>query len=400
MVIEQFLPALHYGDAVGNMVLKLHDFFQKKGLESRIVALDVDESLKERATLFSDYSDVSNAVKILHFAVPSELTGYFKNCRGKKVMVYHNVTPPEFFCNYSEDIVRLTSAGYQHLDELKDVFDSVIAVSEFNAQGLLDAGYKKPEVFPVLLELEDFDKPYSKGYYELFNDDRKNIVFVGRVVPNKKIEDLVKMIFFYKKYISPSVRLIIAGNPDAVPKYYHAIRDLAARFLLTSDDIFFTGHIPFDELLAVYAGADLFVSMSEHEGFFVPMMECFKLNIPVMAYGAGAIPETAGEGAMIFNDKSCEKTAALADTILNDQNLQKRLKEAGKKRLEEYMRAADAEKFLKILEKTLMKICVVVQRYGEDIIGGAETLAKDVAERLNRSGDDVNGFLPPVPKIM
>ena len=89
------------------------------------------------------------------------------------------------------------------------------------------------------------------------------------------------MVFFYKKYISPAVRLIVAGNTRALPKYFHAVLDLAARFFLTSEDVLFTGHLPTDEFLAVYRLADVFLSMSEHEGFCLPLLESCYFQVPV-----------------------------------------------------------------------------------------------------------------------
>ena len=107
---------------------------------------------------------------------------------------------------------------------------------------------------------------------ELLKNERKNILFTGRIMPNKKIEDLIKVVFFYKKYISPAVRLIVVGNTGTLPKYYLAVQDLAARFYLTAEDVLFTGHLPLDEFLAVYRLADVFLSMSEHEGFCLPLL--------------------------------------------------------------------------------------------------------------------------------
>ncbi len=133
-----------------------------------------------------------------------------------------------------------------------------------------------------IVDLAEYDRGYSRAYLDLLKNERKNILFAGRIMPNKKIEDLVRVLFFYKKYISPAVRLIVVGNTRSLPKYFHAVADMAARFYLTAEDVFFTGHLPADEFLSVYRLADVFLSMSEHEGFCLPLAR--KLLFP----GAGA----------------------------------------------------------------------------------------------------------------
>jgi len=230
MIIEQFLPAFHYGDAIGNSAYGFHEFLLSQGIESRIIALTIDKGMEDKAVFFEAYEENPESIKVLHFAVPSQLTDFFLEAKGKKVMVYHNVTPPHFFVEYSDDLVRFTQEGRNHLARLKDCFDLSVAVSKYNARELEELNFPNVQVFPLLINMEDYGKPHSVAYSNLLKDERKNIIFVGRITPNKKIEDLIKTLFFYKKYLSPSVRLIVAGNPNTLPKYYHALKDLAGRF--------------------------------------------------------------------------------------------------------------------------------------------------------------------------
>lgn len=352
MIIEQFLPAFHYGDAIGNSAHGFHRFLLEKGIDSRIVAMTVDEQLKDEAVMFEDYKNnpAKDSLKILHFAVPSGLTDFFLETSGKKAMIYHNITPPEFFTDYSDELVRFTREGRNHLERLKDCFDICIADSTYNAEELHELKFQNVKVSPLMVRLEDYDKPYSDAFCKLFADDRKNIVFVGRITPNKKIEDLVKVLFFYKKYLNPSVRLIVAGNTGTLPKYFHAVRDLASRFFLTSEDIFFTGHIPFDELLSVYHMADVFLSMSEHEGFFLPLIETAYLGVPVVAYDTGAVAETMAGAGLIFKEKNFEQVAGLVERVLYDEDLRKNLKKLQKKRMTKYKKEARPENLFALLE--------------------------------------------------
>jgi len=350
MIIEQFLPAFHYGDATSNSALAFHKYLITKGIESRLISLTSDKTVIDKVTLFKDYKFNSESIKILHFAIPSSLTEFFRNTGGKKVMIYHNITPSVFFADYSEFLTKFTNDGRLHLANLRDSFDLSVGVSEYNAEDLRNLNFKNVRVFPLIIDLKDYEKPYSKGYYNLIDDDRKNILCVGRIAPNKKIEDAVKMLFFYKKYLSPSIRLIVAGNINSVPKYFSAVRDLASRFYLTSDDILFTGHIKFDEFLSVYRIADVYLSMSEHEGFCLPVMESFKMELPVAAFDAGAIKETAGEGGVIFDTKDLERVAGTLEYLINNGQVREKLINAGKSRLDEYAEDSNPLKLLELIK--------------------------------------------------
>ncbi|HLP61812.1 MAG TPA: glycosyltransferase [Candidatus Deferrimicrobium sp.] len=350
MIVEQFLPSLHYGDAVGNSALSFHRFLEEKGIESRIVSITVDDCLKDKNVPFAKYKENPNSLKILHFAVPSELTDFFLTVAGKKAMIYHNITPPHFFADFSQHLVRLTFEGRLHLERLKNCFDISIADSSYNAQELEKLDFKNVTVFPLVINLADYETPHSRAYYNLLKDERKNIIFVGRITPNKKIEDLVKVVYFYKKYLSPSIRLIVAGNTNTLINYFYAVQDLALRFRLTPEDIMFTGHIPFEELLSVYRIGHVFLSMSEHEGFCLPLLESSYFQVPVVAFDAGAVSETLGGSGILFKRKKSDAVAGLVEQVLEDEALRGRLKTLQAGRIEKYIEDSEPGKLLELLK--------------------------------------------------
>jgi L-malate glycosyltransferase len=351
MTVEQFLPNLHDGDAVGNSTLALHRFLLARGITSRIIAIDCDAAVRDQAVLFRDYRPDADAVKILHFAIPSPLTDFFLELKGKKAMIYHNITPSRFFVDYSDDLVRITAAGREQLKKLERCFDLSIGDSSYNADELRELGFANVTVFPLLVDLRDYDRPHSRAYADLLKNERKTIMFAGRVSPNKKIEDLIKTVFFYKKYISPAVRLIIAGNTGSLPKYTIALQDLASRFHLTAEDVYFTGHLPLDEFLAVYRHADVFLSMSEHEGFCLPLLESCYFQLPVVAFDAAAVAETLDGAGMLFRDKDPALAAGLVEQVLAKDALRRQLQARAAERIGRYRIQADPEILLAMLKQ-------------------------------------------------
>jgi glycosyltransferase involved in cell wall biosynthesis len=351
MIVEQFLSGFHSGDAVGNSVLHFHGFLGSRGIESRIVALTIDPVLRGQAINFRDYREDPRALKIYHFAIASPLSDYFHQSRGKKVLLYHNITPSRFFTGFSASLERLTAAAREELKKLREHCQSFIADSRFNADELRELGVDDVFVFPIMSDWQGYEGPFSRTFADLFPGSRKNLLFVGRITPNKKIEDLIKILSFYKKHLSPPVRLIVAGNTRTLPRYYYALRDLAARLQLTADDLVFTGHLPMDEFLAAYRVADVFVSMSEHEGFCLPLIESCRFGLPVVAYAAGAVAETLEGAGLLLARKNIGGAAALIECILNDAALRERLRQSALRRFSSYQLQARPEILLAHLEE-------------------------------------------------
>jgi glycosyltransferase involved in cell wall biosynthesis len=168
----------------------------------------------------------------------------------------------------------------------------------------------------------DFGKyggPTNDFLHGLFRNGRTNILFVGRVAPNKKIEDLIKVTFYYKKFISPLVRLIIVGKTESLPVYYQALIKLADAFLLTPEEIVFTGHIPDEDMFALYRAADVFLSMSEHEGFCLPLVESMIFDVPVMACDFAAVPDTLDGCGILLREKRVDRVADVRNRSLRDK---------------------------------------------------------------------------------
>jgi len=319
MKVHQWVPAAHRGDAVGDSARRLRDLLRHWGHESEIFALSIDDSLRGEIRPWTDPASRQGDVTILHFAVPSPMTSAFARLPGARVLSYHNVTPPHFFAPFDPALVRLTTLGRQELSTLVGRVDLALGDSEYNVEELDDLGFDRTGVLPLMLDPTRLrNGPPVPSLERLLGDGLANILFVGRIAPNKKIEDHIRMAEHYKRYVDAYYRFIFVGKYDAVPHYYHAVRKLIAEYRMLPERFWFTGPVPEAELSAYYRHAHAYVSLSEHEGFCVPLVEAMAMDVPVLAYGAAAVPETLGGAGVTFAPKDLEYAAELLGGLIYD----------------------------------------------------------------------------------
>lgn len=346
MRVDQLVPAFHWGDAIGDTAFHMKRFFLSQGFQSEIYCLTRDRGLEEESEIFSSFPKPSPSdVTILHFALPSPLTHAFASLPSRKTMIYHNLTPYGFFKDFSQEMVRISRIGREELVLLAPHVALALADSEFNRQELLKLGFKKAEVFPLFVDFKKYKRPMNRLMYNLFKDERTNVLFVGRVVPNKRIDDLIKVIFYYKKYVSPLVRLIIVGKIASLPKYYKSLITLADEFYLKPEEICFTGHISDEEMFAIYKASDLFLSLSEHEGFGLPFIESMIFDLPIIAYDCTAVSYTLGGAGVLIKNKRKDYVGELVNIVANDMKLREGIIEGQRRRLKKF-KEMEREKFL------------------------------------------------------
>ncbi len=340
MRIIQLVPAFSTGDAIGEDALALNSYFSEQGLEAWIETPDI--KTPHPAVRKLDMKGLSSLAKedvvIYHIAVATSYAREFLDLRAKKVIINHNITPPEFYRPFSKEIASLLEATLQELRffvENRDKIDLFVGDSDFNSNMIREMGAEAVTV-PLAINWDRFRGKESRFFGRIFQDHKTNFLFVGRVVPNKRIEDLIRFVFYYKEMVNPAVRLIVAGNHRSLPKYTHTLLDLAYRFHLSSDEVVFTGWVQEDELRALYRSAHIFVSASEHEGFGAPFLEAFEFSLPVLAYRAGAVPETVGGGGILLDNKNPALWGEVADILVKDAEVRNRLVEKGKERLDYY----------------------------------------------------------------
>jgi glycosyltransferase involved in cell wall biosynthesis len=321
------------------------------GHESDVFALTIDDDMRTEALPFADARATGGDVTILHFALPSPMTEAFASLRGAKVLQYHNITPASFFAPYDPGLFRLAALGRRELAALAGRVDLALGDSEFNRQELEALGFSRTGVMPIAVNTARItDAPRRPALERVLGDGLINILFVGRIVPNKKIEDHIRLAEMYKRYVDAYYRFIFVGRYDGVPRYYAQIRSLVNEYQMLSDRFWFTGSVPDEDLAAFYRWADAYVSLSEHEGFCVPLVEAMAAEVPVVAYGAGAVPETLGGAGVTFAPKDLEVAAELLGSVIYDRDVRAGVLAGQRRRLQDFAPARIQQKLEKVLE--------------------------------------------------
>ena len=209
-------------------------------------------------------------------------------------------------------------------------------------------------MLPIAVDTDRFTSaPRQPVLDEVLGDGLANILFVGRIAPNKKIEDHIRLAEHYKRYVDTHYRFIFVGRSDVVPRYAAAVRALIAGYRMPSDRFLFAGPVPDAELATYYRHADAYVSLSEHEGFCVPLIEAMTADVPVLAYAAGAVPETLGGAGVCFAPKDLEYAAELLGRLVYDGDLRAAVVAGRRRRLRDF----EPARMEAALDRMLEEVC-------------------------------------------
>jgi glycosyltransferase involved in cell wall biosynthesis len=351
MNIHQFLTSYSYGDAIGNEALEIRNFLREQGHHSEIFALFYHPRYADQIINYLEYDRYSSAENIIifHFSIGSPVTKKFLRALDKKVIIYHNITPFEFFLDYHRVLAKDCYKGRIELKNLADKVDLALGDSAYNEGELKEAGFPNTGVLPLVMNFEKFEKETVPVLKEIFADGKTNILFVGRVIPNKMVEDVIKTFYLYQEYFNANSRLFIVGEYRGFERYYSAIQNLISQ--LEIKNIHFTGHVPDDELISYFKLSHLYLHMSEHEGFCAPIPESFYLDIPVIAFNAGAVQETMNDGGVLMKQKNLLQAAALMDQILTDSRLKEKILRSQQEALRKYLKKKTGKILLEHLNR-------------------------------------------------
>jgi glycosyltransferase involved in cell wall biosynthesis len=336
--VHQLVPALHHGDAIGDSAILIRNYLRQKGHSSEIYAYDIDEGVAHEAISFrkSQPELDRDDILILHFALPSGMTDFLKQTPAKKGIIYHNITPAHYWLPYNKSLVHLAVAGREQLRDLASFVDRAAGDSEYNRLELEELQYRSTCVVPIFVDQARYKVEPSSFVMKTIHDGLFNFLCVGRVAPNKKLEDVIRLYFFFKRFCTPLARIIFIGKTNVVPQYYTALKELITQYGLMPEDVLFTGHVDWSELVAYYKTAEVLVSMSEHEGFCVPLVEAMICETPILAYKRAAIPHTLGSAGIQFKEKNYPGLAKVAERLRQDQAFRGHIVEGQRKQLLRY----------------------------------------------------------------
>jgi glycosyltransferase involved in cell wall biosynthesis len=316
--VNQFLPNLSPGDAISNQAMFIRDHLRELGFRSDIYVRTIHPLLPpNQCHQFSSAALENSDAAIYHHSIGTDITPLIARFDGPKCLVYHNITPAEFVAPYRPRFAELLSQGRKELGALASAFCVSYGDSQFNADELKEVGFANPQVFPICVSPEKWSFPPDDARMASLTDGRTNIIFVGRIAPNKKQDDLVRA-FAHYLVLDPDARLFLVGTVEGYDPYASYLFGLIEHLGL-KNSVQVTGSISDAELAAYYRTAHLFWSMSEHEGFCVPLIEAMWFDIPVFAFRSSAIPETLGDAAVMFLEKSdLRMLAATARVLITD----------------------------------------------------------------------------------
>ena len=325
--IHQVLATLGYGDAIGHEALGIQRALRNANFESDIFVETADPKVESLTRDFRDLLDVNDPETILihHFSIGSKASRVAFALQKRMILVYHNITPPEYFIDVHPLLVRQCYRGRRELSAYVNRCALALGDSEYNRLELDSLGFKNTGVLPVVSDFTHLEVEPNPFVAECFDDDWTNILFVGRIIPNKRIDDLIHCFNAYKR-INPRSRLLIVGSYSGFEYYLAMLHYLVATTGVS--DVHFIGQVSNEELTSYYDIGDLYFCASEHEGFCVPLVEAFFKRLPVLAYASTAVPATMDGGGVLYDTKDPISVASLMETILTNTSLREKTLES------------------------------------------------------------------------
>ncbi len=350
--VHQFVPALLPRDATGQHTLALQQALRDAGFESDLYVEAAHDDLWVHATYFERYPERAQPGDILLYqlSTASPIAEFLLGRPERLVLDYHNITPPSFYDGWEDHTSTKVELARLQMAALAPLAVLGIADSAFNAAELRRFGCATTSVIPILSGVDDHQVEVDAAELARLtaaHRDATVLLFVGRISPNKTQHHLVEALWLYRRWYDPHARLHLVG-PAFTDSYVEAVFAFADELGLR-DAVRHGEDLSDAELAAWYADADAFVCLSEHEGFCIPLLEAMRAGLPIVAYAAGAVPETLGDAGILLESKRPSVVAAAVDRVRRDQTLSDRLADAGHRRLAAFSPAVTRARFAEVL---------------------------------------------------
>jgi glycosyltransferase involved in cell wall biosynthesis len=338
MQVHQFYPTVTYGDAVSNQILSLQRLLRHMGYRSEIFCEHLPLHFEGRARQVAQYARYSSSANILllHFsmAYSDDMLSWLQQVPDRKIVIYHNITPHPYFASINEVYFEAAQAGRAQLDRLRVLADVGWGDSTFNCQELAERGWTHLGVLPIVFDPRRYAVRPDRKVLKRWQGG-VNVLFVGRISPNKRFEDVIIAFYYLKRFVRQDARLLLVGSARGMESYREFLQALVARLGLS--DVVFTGHVSTSQLVAYYQCASVYLSMSRHEGFGMPLLESMHFNVPIVAYKAAAVPETMGGSGVLVTTKDHVKVAELIGLLVEDEGLRARIVARQRERLRDFL---------------------------------------------------------------
>ena len=326
--IHQMLPGLRSSDAVSRQALAIQQRLRAWGYASDLyTAMDNTEpALRGICQAYQTFPRDTSALIIYHHAVGSEMVDFLRSRLEQVIVYYHNITPAQYLSLVNPKLARGMVWGREQLADFAHT-PYALAGSEYSRRELLSAGYSRVEVLPYFIAFDHLDQGIrsdaGQAVLRRYADSGLCWLFVGRLVPNKCQIDLVRVLAYYQRQIDPDARLILVGSDRDTPGYRGEIERVAQQLSVNHLDL--CGQVLDEALGAYYHVATVFVSLSEHEGFGIPLLEAMHMQAPVVAYAAAAVPDTLGSAGVLIRRKRWEVIAEALHEVATNAALRARL---------------------------------------------------------------------------
>jgi glycosyltransferase involved in cell wall biosynthesis len=350
--VDQVIPSLASRDAIGVHTMNLMHALRAAGFESDVYYGTCTPDLAPHAHPIAALGRARHDRVLLYQAsIGSPIFDTFSTRPERKLVNYHNITPSELLAAWEPSVAFETSLGRAQLERLAPHCELAVAVSRFNEQELVDAGYRRTAVAPLLIDMTTSAAPPDQRLAAKLAADKAaggvDLLYVGKISPHKAPHDLVKMLSVYRRVYDPAARLRLVGSP--LGERYAPALGAFVHELGLDEDVTVTGSVSPAELEAYWRAADVYVSASEHEGFGVPLVEAMAHEVPVVAYGAAAVPETVGDAGLVLSSKEPLRFAAAVARAAGDAVLRTRLIGAGRRRAEDLALGRSTARLLELL---------------------------------------------------
>jgi L-malate glycosyltransferase len=347
--IHHFVPLVHRGDAVGRHTLRLRDAARASGFESQIFVDITQDDTAADTTSILDYPGQSSRDDrlVYQFATASYLAAWLTERDETLIVNYHNVTPSELITPWDTFVGLGQKTAEEELRAMAGRTALAIADSAYNEQHLVDAGFRVTAVVPPSAALSASALALRARPQHGDPVLGARWLSVGRLAPNKAVEDTITALAITRAHHDPQATLFIIGKP-ATAAYDRALRRYVADLGLR-DAVTFAGHASDEAVATAYAESDVLVVTSDHEGFCVPVVEAMDIGLPVVAFNQGALPDVLGHGGVLVDDKDPYRLAAEITGLLGDAVRRRAARDAATRQLEELALDTAADRFIGLI---------------------------------------------------